>query len=121
MSETPDSSKWNEQAQRDVYQAFHRLYDELKNAYFDAKTRDDKKRIKDRQDAISDILTSLNRGFVEAQTDQFAALEHAVKDVMPRLHEVREEIQELIGYVEQAGKITKAVDKVIESADKYLL
>ena len=112
MSETPDSSKWNEEAQGDVYQAFHQLYDELKNAYFDAKTRDDKKRIKEWQDAISDILTQLNRGFIDARTDEFAALEHSVKDVMPRLQEVREEIQELIGYVELAGKITRAVDKV---------
>ncbi len=121
MSEIPDSSEWNEQAQGDVYHAFHRLYDELKKAYFDAKTRDDKKRIKEWQDAISDILTQLNRGFIEARTDEFATLERSVKDVMPRLQKVREEIQELIGYVELAGKITKAVDRVIENADKYLL
>ena len=106
-------------SRRDVYDAFQQLYQQLSDGYWASTSIDAKDRIRGLADAVSEILTELNRDDIESRTDDFKTLTDIVKVITPRLAILGKEIDQVIYAVKIGQNVAKAVDTAIGLAAKY--
>lgn len=106
-------------SRQEVYDAFQQLYQQLSEGYWASTTIDAKDRIRGLADAVSEILTEINRDDIESRTNDFKALTETVKGINPRLDTLGKEIDQLIHAVKTGQNVAKAIDKAISLAVKY--
>ena len=106
-------------SRQDICDSFQELYNRLTEGYWAATTIEDKDRIRGLADAISDILTELNKEDIESRDNDFRALTATVQEIIPRLDKLKDQIDQIIHAVKIANNVAKAIDKALELAGKY--
>ena len=112
---------WNADAQTRVHAAFQELYAALNDAYWAADSMQKKDRIKGVADSVFAVLTELNRGSIQARTQQYKELKTEVNESLKHIKQLQKEIDELIHAVKKATKIAKAIDQTVEIAAKLVV
>lgn len=112
---------WDAAAQTRVHAAFQELYDALNDAYWAADSMQKKDRIKGVADGVFAVLTELNRGSIQAGTQQYKELKTEVNESLKHIKKFKKEIDELILAVKQATKVSKKIDQAVEVAAKLVV
>ncbi len=112
---------WDADAQAGLHAAFQELYDALNDAYWAADSMHIKGRIKSVADSVFAVLTELNRGSIQTQTQQYKTLKIEVNESLEHIKQFKKEIGELILAVKQATKVSQKIDEAVEIAAKLVV
>ncbi len=112
---------WDADAQAGLHAAFQALYEALNDAYWAADGTQRKDRIKGVADSVFAVLTELNRGSIQAQTQQHKKLKAEVNGSLQHIKQFKKEIGELILAVKQATKVSQKIDQAVEIAAKLVV
>src|SRR5579884_1951998 len=99
--------------QADYESALQKLYDLLNNAYWLASDIGSKDAINGAAQAISDILTTLNQGALDANTEAYAGLKISINAVNAKLQTVQAQINNWVHVISVAGQVASAIDQVL--------
>jgi ADP-heptose:LPS heptosyltransferase len=107
-------------SQQEVQDVFGELHQQLKNAYFEACTIEDKDRLRSLNDAIFEIITALNTDEIRSRNAEFSALSNQISLAVDQLKDLQQDIANIIHTVAVATKVTAAIDKALSSAAGFL-
>jgi hypothetical protein len=108
------------QVTEDDLSAYQDLYDQLRQAYWAASNIESKDMLIGLKEAVSDILTDLNRSDLQEGTAEYQTLTTSIKTVNDKLATLKSKIDNLIHDIKLASQIASAIDKVITVAAKFI-
>ena len=111
----------NKPTRQELHAEYQELYNLVRQAYWDAKEIETKDKLLKLKEAISDILTGLNRADLESRTPEFEALNNSTTAVNANLDALKKEIDTFVHDVKLASQIVSRIDKVIGLAAKFFM
>lgn len=97
----------------DLVEAYHKIFDALGTAYWDASDIESKDLIHGTQSAIGDIITALDEGQIAANTDAFIAITPKIKAVNDALKSIKDSINKITKNIDTAAAVLAAANKVL--------
>ncbi|SRR6266851_3691651 len=108
-------------SQQAVHDAFEELHTALTNAFFAASPGTEKDRLRHAADAVSEIVTSLNREDLKSRSADFASLKNDVVLVTKELTDLQASINGIVHDIEIATSVVQAIDKGLELGSKFFV
>lgn len=98
---------------RDLVSSYQRILDLLSDAYWEASDVPSKDLIYGVQQAITEIITELNKQQIASLTEQFIALRPKIDAVNKGLEQVKAEINKITRNISTAADITGAIGQLL--------
>ena len=111
----------NKPTSQELHAEYQELYNLVRQAYWDAKAIETKDRLLKLKEAISDILTGLNKADLKSRTPEFEALSSSTNTVNADLDKLKSEIDTFVYDVKLASQIVSKIDKVMGLAAKFFM
>jgi len=105
---------------QDLSNAYSDLLDDLNEAYWAASSIDVKDRLYGMIEAISDIISALDKADFESRDATYASLAAKVTDINKQLAKLQTQIGSMISRINTAAAIVSDVAKALTLAEKII-
>jgi len=104
----------------ELHDTLQMLHDELDVAYWDASTVVAKDKIKGIEDAIFDVLKTLNSADISQRTPAYQKAIDTVRLANGKLSELRNQMDRLVHNINTASEVAASIDKALTVIAKFL-